>query len=47
VVFHEEIVFEQEKIWRNPKIGFTKVDKNGDLKNRVRVDMNLFDLVMI
>jgi hypothetical protein len=47
VVFQEEIVFEQEKIWRNPKIGFTEVDKNGDLKNRVRVDMNLFDLVMI
>jgi hypothetical protein len=47
VVFQEEIVFEQEKIWRNPKIGFTKVDINDDLKNGARVDMNLFDLVMI
>jgi hypothetical protein len=27
LVFQEEIVFEQGKIWRNPKIGFTKVEK--------------------
>jgi hypothetical protein len=47
VVFQEEIVFEQGKIWRNPKIGFTEVDKNGNLKNGVRIEMNQFDLVVI
>jgi hypothetical protein len=47
LVFQEEIVFDQGKIWRNPKIGFVEMDKNGDLKNGVRVKMNQFNLVVI
>jgi hypothetical protein len=47
LVFQEEIVFEQGKFWRNPKIGFKEMDKNGDLKDGVRVEMNQFDLVVI
>jgi hypothetical protein len=47
MVFHEEIVLEQGKFWRNPKIGFTEVDKKGDLKNRIRVEMNQLDLVVV
>jgi hypothetical protein len=31
----------------NPKIVFREVDKNNDLKNGVRVEMNQFDLVVI
>jgi hypothetical protein len=47
LVFQEEIVFEQGEIWRNPKIGFTEVAKNSDLKNRARVETNRFNLVVI
>jgi hypothetical protein len=47
MVFQEEIVLEQGKFCRNPEIGFIKVDKNGDLKNRVRIEMNQLDLVMV
>jgi hypothetical protein len=40
LVFQEEVVFEQGEVWRNPKISLTKMDKDDDLKNRVRVKMN-------
>jgi hypothetical protein len=47
LVFQEKIVLEQRKVGLNPKIGFTKVDKNRDLENGVRVEMNQFDLVVV
>jgi hypothetical protein len=28
-------------------MGFTEVDKNGDLKNRVWVEMNQLDLIVV
>jgi hypothetical protein len=28
-------------------MGFTEVDKNGDLKNRIRVEMNQLDLIVV
>jgi hypothetical protein len=45
--FRKKITFEQGKVWTNPKIGFTKVDKNGDLKDGVRVEMDQFDLIVV
>jgi hypothetical protein len=42
-----EIVFEHGKVWGNHKISFAKVDKNGDLKNGVKVEMNQFNLVVV
>jgi hypothetical protein len=35
------------KFWGNPKIGFAEVDKNGDLKDGVRVEMDQFDLIVV
>jgi hypothetical protein len=40
LVSQEKIILEQRKVGRNPKMGFTKVDKSRDMKNRVRVEMN-------
>jgi hypothetical protein len=42
-----KIIFEQGKVWGNPKIGFAEVDKNGDLKDGVRVEMDYFDLIVV
>jgi hypothetical protein len=41
------VFFQQGDIWRNPEIGFTEVDKIGDLKNIVRVEVNQLDLVVV
>jgi hypothetical protein len=35
------------EIWRNPKISLIEVDKNGNLKNRVRVMINRLNLVVV
>jgi hypothetical protein len=43
----EEVIFEQREIWRNPHEGFTQVDKNSNLENGVRVQMDEFNLVVI
>jgi hypothetical protein len=40
LVLQEELVFEQGEVWRNPKISLTEMDKNGNLKNTDRVQMN-------
>jgi hypothetical protein len=47
LVLQEEIVFEQGKIQRNPKIGFTEMGKNDDMTNGVCVEMNQFNLIVI
>jgi hypothetical protein len=47
LVFQEKIIFEQGKVWENPKISFTDVDKNGDLKDGVRIEMDQFDLIVV
>jgi hypothetical protein len=36
----QEIAFEQEKIWRHAKKGFTLMHKDDNLKDGVRVEMN-------
>jgi hypothetical protein len=40
LVFHEEVIFEQRKVRGNAKKCFTKMDKDGDLKNGVRVEID-------
>jgi hypothetical protein len=47
LVFQEKIIFEQGKDWRNPTIGFIDVDKNGDMKDGVRVEIDQFDLIVV
>jgi hypothetical protein len=47
LVFQEEVVFEQGEVWRNPKVRLTEMDKNGDLKNRVRVQMDQLNLIVV
>jgi hypothetical protein len=47
LVFQEEVAFEKWGVGRNPKENLTKMDKNGDLKNGVRVKMNKLDLVVV
>jgi hypothetical protein len=39
LVFHEKVILEQREIRRNAKKCFTKMDEDGDLKNRIRVEM--------
>jgi hypothetical protein len=36
----EKIVLEQGKIRGNSKENFTKMDEDGDLKNRIRIEMD-------
>jgi hypothetical protein len=47
LVFQEKIILEQGKVWRNPKIRFVEVDKNSDLKDGVRVEMDQFHLIVV
>jgi hypothetical protein len=32
-------VFPQAKIWQNTKVGFTQMNKNGNLQNRIGIQM--------
>jgi hypothetical protein len=43
----EEVVFEERKVRRNPEENFTKMDENGDLKNRITVKMNKLNLRVV
>ena len=43
----EEIVLEEIKVGVDSKKGFTKMDKDGDLKDRVRMKVYQLDLVML
>jgi hypothetical protein len=47
LVFQEEVIFEQGKVRGNAKKCFAKMDKDSDFKNRVRVEMDWFNLVVI
>jgi hypothetical protein len=40
LVFQEKVVLEQGKIRWNAKKCFTEIDKDGDLKNGIRVEMD-------
>jgi hypothetical protein len=40
VVFQEKVVFEQRDIGQNAKKCFTEMDKDGDLKNIIRVEID-------
>jgi hypothetical protein len=33
-------VFPQAKMWQNTKVGFTQMNKNGNLKNRIGIQMS-------
>jgi hypothetical protein len=47
LILQEEVVFEERKVRRNPKENLTKMDKNDNLKNRVRIKINKLDLVVV
>jgi DNA-binding transcriptional regulator PaaX len=47
LVLQEDIVFEKRKVRRNLEENLTKMNKNGDLKNGVRMKMNKLNLVMV
>jgi hypothetical protein len=40
LVFQEKVIFEQRKIRRNAKKCFAKMNKDGDLKNRIGIEMD-------
>jgi hypothetical protein len=40
LIFHEEVILEQRKVRGNAKKFFMKMDKDDDLKNGVRVEMD-------
>jgi hypothetical protein len=40
LIHQEKVVLEQREVRRNAKKCFTKVDKNSDLKNGIRVEMD-------
>jgi hypothetical protein len=40
LVFNEKVILEQRKIRRNSNECFTKMDEDGDLKNRIRIEMD-------
>jgi hypothetical protein len=40
LVFQEEVIFEQRKVRGNGKKCFAKMDKDGNLKNGVRVEID-------
>jgi hypothetical protein len=43
----QEVVFEQWEAWRNPKVSFTEMDKDGDMENGVRVQMDKLYLIVV
>lgn len=47
LVFQEKIAFELWEVWRDSKQGFTDMDKDGDLQNGVRVQMDKLYLIMV
>jgi hypothetical protein len=47
LIFQEEVIFEQRKIRRNPEKSFTKRDENDNLNNRVGIEMNQLNLVVV
>jgi hypothetical protein len=47
LVFQEEVVFEQWEAWRNPKVSFAEMDKDGDLENGDRVQMDKLYLIVV
>jgi hypothetical protein len=47
LILQEEVVSEERKVRRNLKENFTNVDKNGHLKNRIRVKMNKPNLIVV
>jgi hypothetical protein len=40
LIFQEEIILEQRKVRGNDKKCLAKMDKDGDLKNRVRIEVD-------
>jgi hypothetical protein len=40
LIFQEKIILKQEKIRRDSKKSFTKMDEDGDLKNRIGIKMD-------
>jgi hypothetical protein len=40
LIFLEKVVFEQREIRQNAKKRFTEMDKDGDLKNGIRVEID-------
>jgi hypothetical protein len=47
LILQEEVVFEEGKVRRNPEENLTKMNENGDLKNRVRIKMDKINLVVV
>jgi hypothetical protein len=47
LVLQEDVVFEKRKVRMNPEENLTKMDENGDMKNRVRIKMNKLNLVVV
>jgi hypothetical protein len=42
----QEVVFEQWEAWKNPKVSFVEMDKEGNLENGVRVQMDKLYLIV-
>jgi hypothetical protein len=47
LILQEEVIFEKKKVRRNPNKNLTKMDENGDLNNRVRINMNELNLIVV
>jgi hypothetical protein len=47
LILQEEVIFEKRKVRRNPDENLTKMDENGDLNNRVRINMNELNLIVV
>jgi hypothetical protein len=47
LIFQEEIMCEERKIWMDGEISLTQLDKDNDLKDRVWIQMNQLDLVVM
>jgi hypothetical protein len=43
----QEVVFEEWEAWRNPMVSFIEMDKDSDLENGVRVQMDKLYLVVV
>jgi hypothetical protein len=40
LIFQEKVILEQRKVRRDSKKSFAKMDKDGDLKNQIRIKMD-------
>jgi hypothetical protein len=47
LVFHKEIMLKWIEVWEDDNICLTEVDKDGDLKNKIWIQMNQFDFVVV